>query len=277
MKYIIALVLLSVFHFTYGQETYSLTPDFSWKKIEKRNPTLIEEFIKLTPTDEFDFYKEPEELVDVLHNIDLNNDKLDDIIFYGQISDDESSVVIYLNKGTAFKKVFAGKQSIMHMEFKNNVLSRLAVEDLGCCGEVIFRDQYFDVTAKPNGDLTFKLSKSFEYLDRTELPTTYWPATKIVKVNHDKYKMRSAPFIDDTSVQEDDRDTTKGNTIGLMPQDSEALAMAEATDSTGRVWYFVAVYPDYILTNTPFFEPKEGFRSFKCAWISSRFVATVKE
>jgi hypothetical protein len=116
--------------------------------------------------------------------------------------------------------------------------------------------------------------KSFEYLEDTEFPQTYWPATKNVAVKHDKYKVRWAPVIDDSTAHANDAGA--GNTVGLMPAEGIALAMGEATDATGRVWYFVGVYPEYPLTATLFYEPKVGARSFRCGWISSRFAEIVK-
>ncbi|HSZ72645.1 MAG TPA: hypothetical protein VK750_08205 [Cytophagaceae bacterium] len=276
MKHFFIFPLLFFSHMLFAQEIYPLTGDFSWKKIEKRNPEVIESFLKLVPIEDFEYYKEPEELVELLHTLDLNNDKLDDVIFYGQTSDDESIVMIYINKGTSFKKEFAKEQSVLHMEFANGVLSKIAIEDLGSGGEVVARDQFFEANLKSSsGDFTFKLIKSFEYIQETELPKTYWATSKRVKVKHDKYKVRMAPVIDDSTSHGDDAGV--GNTIGLIPQDGEALAMAESTDNTGRVWYFVAVYPEYPLTSTLFYEPKEGTRSFKCGWISSRFIEVLKD
>lgn len=274
MRSLFCLLLVLTSHLVTAQEIYSFTPDFSWKDIEKKNPTLIEKFIELTPAEEFDYYREPEDLAKVLHTVDLNNDKLEDVIFDGQVSEDERAIVIYLNKGSSFKKEFSKEQHILHLSFDKGVLSTLVIEDEGCCGEVITRDQFYEVKLKSTGDFQFKLIKSFEFLQETELPETYWKISKNVKVQHDKYKVRSAPVIDDSTSHADDEGV--GNVIGLMPQYAEALAMAEAADATGRVWYFVGIYPGYPLTNTPFYEPKDGLISFKCGWISSRFVEVVK-
>lgn len=274
MKTFSCLPLVLACYAAAAQGTYSFIPTFSWKNIEKKNPSVIEKFIELTPSEDFDYYQESDELAKVLHTVDLNNDKLDDVIFEGQVSEEEDAVIIYMNKGTSFKKEFSKDQHILHIKFDKGVLSAIAIEDEGCCGEVITRDQFYEVKPKSNGDLHFKLLESFEYLQETELPETYWPATKDVRVQHDKYKVRSAPVIDDSTSHADDEGV--GNVIGLLPQYAEAMAMAEATDATGRVWYFVAVYPGYPLTNTPFYEPKDGLISYKCGWISSRFVEVVK-
>ena len=279
MKYQLVLLVV-LLQDAYSQEV-SFTREFKWEEVEKQNSKLIEDFITLTPK-EFEFYKVNQEytptiddLKNDLHVIDLNNDKLDDIVFDGESGGEPREIEIYINKGNSFKKVFSDMQGISKMKFKDGVLVKLNIVDWGCCAEFIIRNRIYDVKLM-QGDLKFELKNSFQYVDKTELPSEYWSKPKTVKNLNTNYNMRFTPVINDSSDFYFSGEPQIGNVIGKLKKNSIAMAIGQATDSTGRIWYFVAVYPDQEVMESYFYDVPEEQMSFKCGWISSRYLETIE-
>jgi hypothetical protein len=87
--------------------------------------------------------------------------------------------------------------------------------------------------------------------------------------------MRSAPKIDDVSVQPWDNDQTKetgsGNIIGRLLKGATGTALAKKLDNTGREWLFVQIDAAYFTKNDIFYVENK-FPTKYIGWISSHFV-----
>lgn len=276
MKHFLLFVFFLSLNTIYGQGI-NLSKEFSWSNIEKENPSLIKKFIDLTPQD-FQHYKEDSpytptiaDLIKDLHVLDINNDGLDDIIFDGESGGEPREISIYLNEGGSFHKIFSDYQGIAELEFKNGVLNRLNIKDWGCCAEFINTIKFYEVEFK-NGDFKFDQKKSFKYVHTTILPDNYWVNTKSVKILNDNYNLRYSPQIDEKTEVYFEGEPTFGNTIGKLNKNSKAIAIADQTDSTGRVWFFVAIYPEYDLKESYLYDSTYEMKSYKCGWVSSKFI-----
>lgn len=259
----------------------SLATEFSWSKIENKNPALIKQFIELTP-EEFPHYKlnEPymptiRDLFNSLHVVDINGDGLDDIIFDGSNGSEAKEIAIFLNKGNSFKRIFTDYQGILRLEFENGVLNKIRIKDWGCCAAYVTTTKFYNVEYA-NGEFKFTQKMSFSYVDKTILPKAYWRNTKEVRILNDNYNLRFSPELDDKSEVYFEGTPTRGNTIGKVAINARAIALAESTDLTGRVWFFVAVYPEDKVKSTHFYYNPDEIKSYKCGWVSSRFVEIVE-
>lgn len=275
LNYLFFLLIITICPL-HSQEI-SLNKSFDWKTVEKNNPKLLEDFINSTP-DEFDYYKQEKkyypninDLKNDLHVIDLNNDNLDDIVFDGYTGGEPREISFFINTGKLFEKIFSDLQGISKMEFNNNVLSKLIINDWGCCGEFVITQKEYDVF--PNyGILLFELKRTLKYIDNTELPTEYWLKPKTIEVLNDKYNLRYSPTIDKVTESFYSPKPTYGNIIGNLSKGVEAIAIGESTDETGRIWFFVSVLPKYNISNSYFYDIPGSQKSYKCGWVSSRFV-----
>lgn len=276
MKPILIFIFFSTVNLVYCQDM-NLSSEFSWSKIEKNNPSLISRFIDLTPK-EFEFYKLDEsysltiqDLINDLHVVDINNDGLDDIIFDGSSGGEANEISIFINKSNSFEKIFTDYQGILSVEFDKGILNKINIKDWGCCAEFIVTTKFYDVKFR-NGEFEFVQKKSFKYLENTFLPVTYWNETKKISVLNDNYNLRFSPQIDDTSEVYYVGEPTYRNKIGKLKNNTKAIAIAESTDTTGRVWFFVAIYPEFDVSESYFYNYKDEIKSYKCGWISSRFI-----
>jgi|SRR5690554_2363770 len=276
MKHILIFIFISTNFLVYSQEI-NLSKEFLWPENENMNSALIEKFIDLTPQ-EFQNYRlnEPysltiSDLTKALHIIDLNNDGLDDIIFDGLSGGEPRQISIFINNGHSFDKVFTDYQQISSLKFDQGVLSEIQIKDWACCDGFTETYRLYDVSYI-KGAFKFIFIESFMYLDNTTLPEFYWTERKKIKVLNDKYNIRFSPQIDDSTEVYYDWRPTYGNTVGKLEKNTIACAISESTDLTGRIWFFVAIYPEYDIQESYLFNHKDEIRSYKCGWISSRFV-----
>ena len=211
-----------------------------------------------------------DDLENDLHVIDLNADGLYDIVFDGQSGGEPREISIYLNTGDNFENVLTVQQGISKMKFDNGVLSELIIRDWGCCAEILETIKVYKV--EENGKfLIFKLLNKFQYIDQTKLPQDFWVESKTVKIVNIDYNIRFSPEINDTT------DfyifgKTVGNIVGKLSKGNLVTAIAESADTTGRVWYFVIINPKIHIKESLFYDATYEEKSFKCGWISSRYV-----
>lgn len=276
MKLYIILISLLGINKCFAQDI-SFDTVLSWDSLKEKDYELIDKFIKMTPS-EFEYYKlnkdytpKIKDLINDIHTLDLDNDGLDDIIFDGQTGGELREILIFLNKGSSFVKVFSDWQRILNWHFTDDVLSEISIVNWGCCAETNTTSNFYKVT-NPNNSLTFTLLKTFQYIEDTVLPDKYWPIKKNIKILNNDYNLRSSPVVNDTTTFYYQGEPTIGNSVGKIKKDALAIALADSTDDTGRIWYFVAVYPEYKLKETLFYDADEKSKRYKCGWLSNRFV-----
>src|SRR6478736_5369127 len=92
------------------------------------------------------------------------------------------------------------------------------------------------------------------------------------------YKIRSAPNIDDSSVQPWDNNQTNkkgsGNSIGMLEKGARGTAIAKKVDDTGREWFLVEIDEGYLPVNDIIYIENE-FPTKLIGWISSRFIRQI--
>jgi hypothetical protein len=273
------LILLSFSKFTYSQQNlfFPLKNEFQWKEIEKKDDNLLEKF-KKEQAEVFSYYFEENEdtsnlriLDTCLHVIDFNYDGLNDIVFDGPNGSEANFIYFFLNKGNSFELLFEGLQGIFKMEMNNHKISKIYIQDWGCCCEYIIRNYIYEFnyeTSIPK----IELINSFQYLKDTELPISYLEQPIEFKVLQNKYNIRTSTNLNDTTTLFDCGEIVTGNVLGKISSESIGYALSEKTDATGRIWWYVALKPETTIFNSRFYDPEEEAKSFKLGWISSRFV-----
>ena len=256
---------------------FPLSNEFSWEHIEKQNQVLKANFIKnlpgeLEPLRECDDFSN---LENDLHIIDFNGDGLDDIIYNGYLCSENEYIIIYINTGKSFTKIFTEIQQIHKIEISNGKVCRLYIRDGGCCCEYIGINKIFNVdysATLPNISHTSKMQYINNHVE--EYPSHY--LNKLIKfeVLNNKYNIRFSPVIDDTTEVWYCGEPVKGNGLGKIKSGSVGYALAENVDSTGCIWWFVAIEPTSEIYESIYYNDPD---SYKLGWISSRFVKEINE
>ena len=267
---------------------FPLKNEFDWASIEKQNDKLKAEFIKNHPN-EFFFYQVNEvfdeplypDLENYLHIVDFNGDGLDDVIFYGKGSwepelktGDPNKIKIFINTGDSFVNIFTGYHEIYKIVVENGRVNKLYIKAVWCCCEYIERNKIYHV------DYSSKLPKvnrinEMQVVHWGEFPSKYFDNPINFEVLNNKYNIRFSPVIDDTTEVNFCGDERNGNSLGKIKSGSIGYALAEKIDSTGRVWWFVAIDPKSEIYESLYYSDKICPDSYKLGWISSRFVKEI--
>ena len=293
--FLMMLFLLKAF-IGFGQVDlfFPLTEEFDWTSIEKQNLEFKRMFIKNHP-EEFEYYKLNDEytpslsdLENHLHIIDFNGDGLDDIIFHGESGGEPIEISIFINTGDSFVKIFTEEQQIHKIVFENGKVHKLYIQDDGCCCADIGINKIFTV------DYSSKLPKinlitEMQYIkwrfnthsdnndNNAEYPSHYFDKPIKFEILNDKYNIRFSPFIDGSTEFAHCGQFWDGNSVGKIKFGSIGYALAEKTDSTGRIWWFVAMDPNSVIYESIYYDDKISPNSYKLGWISSRFVKKIEE
>jgi hypothetical protein len=213
-----------------------------------------------------------------LHFLDLDGDHLNDVIFEGRSGGEPTLTQVYLRRGDGYKKVFSDLQGVMHLEWQNGRLYKLYIQNWGCCADVNIINKVYQLTYDKSSDPKFTQVYQGCYVNMTVFPVDTLQSPIRFEVLNDRYNIRYAPVIDDTSEQEysDANHPSPGNIIGQLSKGATGTAFAKKTDATGREWWFVEIDEEYYPPSLVFPDAAQNEYPTKVAgWISSRFVKTL--
>lgn len=279
---LIILILFAAIFFiqnvNYGQIPGVLTNEFSWVAWEKKINNLEKVNIVKTIDDDLTKYLHQSNLLDrnlkSFHVVDFDIDGDDDIIFSGAGGTDSKQVILYrLSDGkytpilNIFGEIinisnpFTGSPlilTIIHYPFDPPDILR----NIETYSPVMINDQY-----------EYLVSSKICFIEYTEFPTSFNMKLPFV-INNNKYNLRLSPRIDHDTEYFEGR---KGNIIAEYSKGAKGIALAERTDDTGRIWWFVMMHNNVMPQNTLFVNTgnnKVPFHSL--GWVSSRYL-TVDE
>lgn len=148
----------------------------------------------------------------------------------------------------------------------------------GCCSDPSWSIEYFRPVR--SGD-TVRFERRHGVLGRAEMeiPTRFMAAPRRFTVANDGYLLRGSPRVQDATAGEfpewyewDER----GNAMAEYGRGARGTAMAERTDSTGRVWWFVrmngATPPRAAQFDAPVDHADRVLPIDRLGWMSSRFL-----
>jgi hypothetical protein len=246
--------------------------------MEKKDEQLKQKLIDTKP-EEFEYYRTNalyypglNDLLNDMHVLDLNNDGLNDIIFDGQSGGEPLMIAFFINEGSSFRKIFTAYQGVIKIELQNKILSKVCIQDWGCCADYLVTNSVYSFNSKMECQLVNRL----KYFRDTELPEAFFDTPIKFQVKKNTDTIRLNPMIDDSSrTHYYAGDPVRGNIIGKLKSGTVGYALGEKRDTTGLVWWFAAIPDDYEILDSYFYDP-ENETSFKSGWISSRCVERLK-
>ncbi|MCT4646858.1 MAG: hypothetical protein N4A74_17850 [Carboxylicivirga sp.] len=224
---------------------------------------------------EFAFYSEnddwPENYSSEFHFIDLDNDSDYDLIYDGWSGSEPMMVNIFLNRNGDFRLILRQFISIDEIEIIENTLQRMVIHNPGCCGAIMEHWYTYNFISTPD-NIKPMLHDHFTYHCATTKPEKLWDNTVKFKVINSVYTLRITPEIDNEEYYYPD--DSKGNQLKSYTTGDSGIALAEQKDSTGRIWWYVAMdnkEKRNVETDEPdFFPPKY------VGWMSSKFLEEIK-
>jgi hypothetical protein len=274
MRYLLVILFFGLFSFEIGDDSEKLrsfgaenvydwhdcaTPsnDYIQKELPKIRKCFNEYVSNIDTLDRF------------LHFIDLNNDKRLDIIYSGTTGAAADFVVFLINDEKGYRVLYEEYTNLRELEFKNNRLIGYTILDLGCCAEY----RRLEIKYRINDDLSKTHIYTRATTSYTEFPKVYFSKPiKFIVVN-EIYKMRSSPFVDDTSRVIYD---TISNVVSTYIKGSTGYAWAEKRDNTDRVWWFVEMEPCKNQINSMLNYISDSLPMRNLGWMSSRYLKEIK-
>lgn len=212
---------------------------------------------------------------DKYHLVDLDNDNEEELIYNGWNGGEGEMVVIYkLNQGKydEHQRFFGRIVDIKKTKFNR---ARLIVYDYACCAGYVDHIETFDFNPSTN---KFEIEKSTAKIDETSMPSVWIDPVRF-EIQNTPYNLRFSPEII-TDLQKDSFDFNPidgQNIIASYKFGDKGVAYAEATDSTGRVWWFVVMdsIPDE--GESLFYDGNNEFEDYRpTGWISSRYLKIIE-
>ncbi|MBX2964605.1 MAG: hypothetical protein KF845_00565 [Cyclobacteriaceae bacterium] len=274
-KLLIFLLVQTGICFSQTTFPYNKCDDFDWTTVEIKTPRADREaFISSISKGTF-FESYPirrNEFPDYTHAIDFNNDGKRDFIYNGVYPAEGLLIEFHLNLGDKYKSIFTEMGHFCKIDFKDKIIKTLYIAQPGCCADPTTTLRIYNIEYR-NGQFEFTRIFQSTMLTETTIPKKFFDELIHFETINDKYYLRSEPEIKDEPF--DDFLEKNGNQIGELTKGTKGVALAEQTDSTGRVWWFVEIFPEHKILNNVFyqdsyFEPNDYGRIV--GWISSRFV-----
>ncbi len=203
------------------------------------------------------------------HFLHLNADSLIDAVYSGPSVYEGNSFTLFINNGDSLK-VAAGSQGTLlsiSQTYPNSMV-KLVLVRYGCCDEP--SNELLEVHFNPIENAIIN-SKGYYFIDETEFPAMFTFRKPFMVVNK-TYNLRGSPkILDDEPAG---YHFEKGNIVATYNTGDLGMALAEKTDDTGRVWWFVLMNPkwsyDYHIDKN--LSDNKGWYG----WISSRYIEVLE-
>jgi len=276
MKTVCLLFLIGLIEVTSGFSqvpTFLIKNDFNWEFWEKKYPEKQKlDIIKNVDDELFESlnassYHSLESDIDNFHFIDFDSDGDYDIIYCGFVGSESDGTMIFRNQDGIYFKILDlfGKVVEISRSFPVEPVS-FKIIDYPCCEENTFNVESY-VPFVNEKVIDYKLSNKLAYVRKTKFPNKSNSYRKLFKVKNEKYLLRSSPTIDNESNE------GIGNVVAEYTTGATGYALAEASEETGRVWWFVVMINDVKPKNSQFSKGNNNnFPSFYLGWMSSRFL-----
>jgi hypothetical protein len=218
------------------------------------------------------------------HFVDFSGDGVEDVVYSGPWFERNENGFGAL-EGTQIKlfQVMDGRavQVMRHHGSLQRIFpggagqpASLRAVHYGCCSDPQWSIDYYQ-PVRSGDTVRYHPHRSVLGRQGIEMPTAFLPAPRRFTVNNDRYLLRATPGID--TPPEDGEDwylwEGRGNALAEYGKGARGIALAERTDATGRVWWFVRMDGRTHPVDAQFSEENgEGVRMDRLGWMSSRFV-----
>ena len=175
-----------------------------------------------------------------IYQIDINGDRMTDMIFSGPEGAAGNIVKIWINRSDSFELVFEDYQYISRFDRIKNKLVELQTGDVGAEGSYLYFTREYSVKYEKDGPVFVRGKQSVAY-KYTEEPFTFLPQPLPFTAVADTMLLRASaaqlnePFHPDLD--------TFGNIIAKYRSKARGTALATKSYGKGNVWYFVELSP----------------------------------
>ena len=222
-----------------------------------------------TPQRVLDNHLSIEEYLERFHPIHLNVDDQVDFIYKGPGFKGEGSVVAYVNVDKTLEAIItsSGRVNKISKPFPDSP-TIIDIHEKACCREPVSKWKQWTIV--PIGfKVQARSSRTYHYVEGTEFPKEFSAGTKF-RIKNTPYKLRASPkIIDGTGINDH---FTEGNVVAEYSKDNKGFSLASRTDETGRIWWFVALYPAKE-SNSSLYAFDQDKRWV--GWMSSRFLEPI--
>jgi len=216
------------------------------------------------------YHRTIKELKKCLYPVDLNGDKLIDIIFTGFSGGESDITRIFLNLGSSFKLVFEDYQYIVSLNFSDKKLIRIKTADVGCCDAYLYFGREYEVRHE-SGFLDFIKGKQVAEYDRTQRPSDLlqtpipWESRENSILIRASAALLNEPFNPHLE--------SYGNIIAGYKQKIKGNILAVQKGNNGEEFFYVEIIPDIKPAKSIFYDI-EKYPTFIRGWVDSYDVKT---
>ena len=201
------------------------------------------------------------------HFLDLDSDSQVDIIFNGKTGTGDG-IVLFLKSGSGY---------IQSNTLGGNIVG---IERSTLSGHVHFKIQHdpsgeehyrliASLSIRPN-DFKMLTSAEYSYKTTTEIPTTFFSPKPFTTKT--EYNLRAQPKFNASPNKWLEK--IESNVVAVYPVGSIGKAIAQKTDTAGRVWWFVIMENNLWPTRSLLVYKKPTNMSM--GWMSSKFLVPLK-
>jgi hypothetical protein len=203
-----------------------------------------------------------DDYIEKFHIVDFNLDGLPDIIFYGTtpgLGDVFSD--FFINRGDKLERIFTSVGSILSISPYNGYMP-LALTVYSAYGDGIAAHLYsITPTISNNNGFSYQIQADIAINTFLKKPKEFLAKPIGFKTINEKYTLRTSPELN-------------GSELGVYPKNSTGIAIAESTDSTGRIWWLVIMSGEqpHIKKSSIIYSGYHNIENYKIlGWMSSRF------
>ena len=207
-----------------------------------------------------------------LYPVDINGDKLPDMIFSGFSGGESDIVRIWLNRKDSFELIFEDYQYISKFIMSGNKLVEMQTGDPGCCANYLYFTRDYKVEEGKNEPVFVKGKQTVAY-QYTEEPLTYYPLPIPFIARTDTMLLRASaaqqnePFNPNLD--------TFGNIIAKYRSKARGVVLAYKSNGKGNDWFFVEISPS-VAPSASILYDIDKIPTFIRGWVSGRAIQLVQ-
>ncbi len=236
---------------------------------EEEKNKLLESVYEI---DMFGEFKDNEYITDRnFHFVHINEDDLVDIIYYGFAGSESNRTIFLENTGENFKIIIDLFGEILTLEKKLDTKTLFFhVTNYPCCAGYTYHVEKYSYNYNTN---KLFLDRKIAWIRGTEFPENK-TISKNFETEHELYRLRTKPIIDNKVPNKNSTPHDGvGNIVVEFAKGTKGIALAESTDETGRVWWFVIISKTAKTESSIFHNGDNNKESYEFAgWMSSRYV-----
>ncbi|MDI9341462.1 MAG: hypothetical protein QM534_12905 [Sediminibacterium sp.] len=211
-----------------------------------------------------DYSGSPQELSQFLYVLDLNGDRLKDVLFVGPSGGEPFKTSIFLFIEEHYEQIFEGYTQPLSIHISNDSLLRFCLYNPGCCADPVITEHHYFVKHS-NNKLIISSDSVIGYLSQTEAPINQkLLSSRLFETITTNMPLRFQTYeLDSTEL---DMIGANGTVIGYFPTGSKGYATAIKTERN-REWAYVTMLTPPISKYNFFFDSEERNATHIKGWV----------